>query len=52
MYNDFKTHDSKVFGDQVKIIRPDTFKDERGWEGKYYQDEDIMRKTGTVTVIR
>ena len=31
MYNDFKTHDSKVFGDQVKIIRPDTFKDERGF---------------------
>ena len=29
-----------------------TFKDETGWEGKYYQDEDIMRKTGTVTVIR
>ena len=29
-----------------------TFKDETPWEGKYYSDEDIMRKTGTVTVIR
>ena len=29
-----------------------TFKDETPWEGKYYWDEDVMRKTGTVTVIR
>ena len=29
-----------------------TYKDETPWEGKYYWDEDVMRKTGTVTVIR
>ena len=31
MYNDFKTYNSKVFGDQVKIICPDTFTDKRGF---------------------
>ena len=28
------------------------FKDDTFWEGKQYQDEDVYRKTGTVTVIR
>ncbi len=31
MYNDFKTYNSKVFGDQVKIICPDIFSDKRGF---------------------
>ena len=31
MYNDFKIYNSDVFGNQVKIICPDTFKDERGF---------------------
>ncbi len=29
-----------------------TYKDETPWEGKFYQDENVLRKTGTVTVIR
>ena len=28
------------------------FKDDSFWEGKEYKDEDVFRKTGTVTVIR
>ncbi|MAD12594.1 MAG: dTDP-4-dehydrorhamnose 3,5-epimerase [Flavobacteriaceae bacterium] len=31
MYNDFKIDGSKIFGDQVKIISPDLFKDKRGF---------------------
>ena len=31
MYNDFKIYNSNVFGNQLKIICPDTFKDKRGF---------------------
>lgn len=31
MYNDFRIYNSKVFGDQVKVICPDIFEDKRGF---------------------
>jgi len=50
MYNDFKIYNSKVFGDEVKIICPDIFKDERGFlytdflDSSFYSELNIENK--------